>query len=221
MVAAHADDESLGCGGTIALHSQRGDTVNVLFMTNGVSSREHATTEMVKSRINAMDKAMDCLGVSNYQAKDFPDNELDSIALLDIVKEVEDFNRKHGDFDRIYTHHAGDLNIDHQITHRAVMTCFRPQPDANHPNKILTFEVLSSTGWYGTSAPYFQPNHYIDIKETLQNKLAALKAYQEEMRPWPHARSILAVTHLAGLRGTMVGLEAAEAFFTERSIENL
>src|SRR5690606_35563797 len=121
----------------------------------------------------------------------------------------------------VMTHHPGDLNVDHQITHRAVMTCFRPQPHPSAgPRVILAFEVRSSTGWYGvSSAPGFHPNYFTDISGTLELKLRALQAYSTEMRPWPHVRSVQAVEHLARFRGSMVGLEAAESFVMERFVQ--
>jgi LmbE family N-acetylglucosaminyl deacetylase len=220
VVAAHADDEAIGCGGTIARHTQAGDDVAVLFLTDGVSSRTATVPADMGRRQQAMKKALAILGVRHYQNLDFPDNSTDSVSLLEIVKAVENFCNSWNAPTTILTHHPGDLNIDHQVAHRAVMTCFRPQP-RKHPNpiSILTFEVMSSTGWFGVgAAPCFKPNYYSDISTTLQMKLDALTAYAEEMRPWPHARSIKAVEHLARLRGAMMGMEAAEAFAVERII---
>lgn len=106
--------------------------------------------------------------------------------------------------------------------HQAVMTRFRPQPHDPGPSTILSFEVPSSTGWFGTSsAGAFTPNYYVDITDTLEVKKKALAAYAEEIRPWPHARSIEAVEHLARMRGSSVGLEAAEAFRVEQMVRSL
>lgn len=220
IVAAHADDEALGCGGTIAHHCDRGDNVGILFLTDGISSRTETSSAALNRRQTGMKKAMRMLGVRHYHCLDFPDNSLDSVPLLEIVRAVERFCGSWAAPTIVITHHPGDLNIDHQIAHRSVMTCFRPQPNKKlSPWAILTFEVLSSTGWFGvTAAPYFQPNFFRDISLTLQRKLDALHAYAEEMRKWPHARSLEAVQHLARLRGAMVGLEAAEAFVVERMI---
>jgi LmbE family N-acetylglucosaminyl deacetylase len=167
-----------------------------------------------------MEKALGILGVTRYEWRDFPDNALDTVPLLDVVRTIDDFVKKLPKTDIVYTHHGGDLNVDHQITHRAVMTRFRPQPHDQGPSAILSFEVPSSTGWFGTgAAPAFIPNYYSDITTTFVQKREALLAYVEEMRPWPHARSIEAVEHLGHMRGSAVGWEAAEAFVIERMLQ--
>lgn len=220
IIAAHPDDETLGCGGTMARHADDGDEVAVIFLTDGVSSRSGAGTEETIRRQGAMDQALGILGVRKHALLGLPDNALDSVPLLNITKGVEEFCDQWGMPSVVYTHHPGDLNIDHQLAHRATMTCFRPQPaTGGQPNAILLFEVSSSTGWFGVSANQgFQPNYFRNISSTLQRKLDALCAYAEEMREWPHARSIKAVEHLACYRGAAVGLEAAEAFVVERMI---
>lgn len=220
VVAAHADDEALGCGGTMRRHVDDGDQVFVLFLTNGVGSRSDADNAAAQRRLDAMKNALGILGVSHYECRDFPDNAMDSVPLLEIVRAIDSFVRVIPPPDVVYTHHGGDLNIDHQITHRAVMTRFRPQPHDPGPSAILSFEVPSSTGWFGTSAqPPFVPNYFSDITTTLPHKLQALLAYEEEMRPWPHARSIRALEALAHTRGSLIGCEAAEALVIERMID--
>jgi LmbE family N-acetylglucosaminyl deacetylase len=222
VVAAHADDEALGCGGAIAKHSDIGDKTAALFMTNGVGSRENIGAQEIDARTSAMAKALEILDVSHYKRLDFPDNAMDSVSFLEIVKSIERFCSDWGIPDRIYTHHPSDLNVDHQLTYQAVMTCFRPQPAlAGKPTSILTFEVLSSTGWLGAAGNVpFQPNMFIDISSSLERKLKSLRAYDEEMRPWPHARSLESIKHLAKFRGASVGVEAAEAFEIARIIES-
>jgi LmbE family N-acetylglucosaminyl deacetylase len=118
----------------------------------------------------------------------------------------------------VYTHHAGDLNVDHQRVSQAVMTACRPQPGCA-VKKIAFFEIPSSTEWQSpSSGPAFAPNWFVDISGTLDTKLKALKAYHGEIRPWPHARSYEAVEHLARWRGATVGCDAAEAFVIGRKI---
>lgn len=220
VVAAHSDDEVLGCGGTIAKHVGQGDDVAILYMTDGVGSRNSSQHEKVE-RAEACRRALQILGPSTFRNFDFPDNAMDRVPLIDVVRELESFCREWGIPDRVYTHHAGDLNIDHRLTHQATLTCFRPQPlSAGKPRDILSFEVPSSTGWAGSGPDaVFQPNLYIDITAELDTKTKALRAYQTEMREWPHPRSIEAVVHLARYRGSSVGLAAAEAFLIERMIE--
>lgn len=204
----------------MARHARAGDEVSVLFMTNGVGARG-VSNEAEQSRSKAMENAARILGVKQLQRLDFPDNAMDSIPLLDVARAIEAAVSAWGQPDVVYTHHPGDLNVDHQRTYQATLTCFRPQPGAQKvPFQLLSFEVLSATGWRGSDpAAAFLPNVYRDITETLEAKLEALRAYELEMRPWPHARSLETVTHLARYRGAMVGLPAAEAFVLERLVQ--
>jgi len=220
VIAAHPDDEVLGCGGTLTLHRLSGDTVVVQFMTNGVGARTPGNDPDgldVTHRADAARKAASILGVSRLEFGDFPDNALDSCRLLDLAKAVEAVvNDVRPDV--VYTHFAGDLNIDHQLTYRATLTALRPIAGQTIPS-IYSFEVPSSTEWAGVQmAPAFRPNRFVDISGVMETKLAALAAYQEEMRPFPHPRSAQALTALASVRGAASGLQAAEAFVIERQI---
>lgn len=219
VIAAHSDDEALGCGGSIAKHAAQGDDVAVLFMTDGVGARLEAGDAEAERRAEASRHALEILGCTTFHRFDFPDNGLDTISLLNIAQAVESFLVSWGTPSVVYTHHPGDLNVDHRIVHSATMVCFRPQPSTSgSPRLILSFEVPSSTGWHG-SLSSFQPNCYRDITLYLEKKTQALAAYCEEMRQWPHARSIRALEALAHSRGSMIGCEAAEAFVIERMIE--
>jgi N-acetylglucosamine malate deacetylase 1 len=209
VVAAHADDEVLGCGGTIAKHSSSGDKVYVVFMTNGVSSRNAKINE-IKHRKKASEEAAKILGVSLIHQLDFPDNKMDSVALLDIVQSIEGLISKIKP-EVIFTHHIGDLNIDHQVTHKAVMTACRPQPDFC-VKEIYSFEIPSSTEWQTPGYLSFIPNVFIDISEQSKLKQNALEAYNQEMHHSPHSRSIKNVMRLSKLRGNSVGLKYSEAF---------
>ena len=207
VVAAHPDDEILGCGGTIARHVQDGDDVHVVILSEGITSR--GTREGVDELIGAATKAHKLMGsiVSHY---DFPDNRMDEIPLLDVVKVVEPAIQIVQP-EIVYTHHGGDLNIDHRVTHKAVMTACRPLP-GSMVKTVLCFEVPSSTEW-GES---FVPNWFVGID--LDKKIEALRAYDAEMREYPHPRSYLAVKYLAQWRGATAGVEAAEAFMLGRNI---
>ena len=219
VVAAHPDDEALGCGGTIAKHAASGDEIVVAFLADGVTSREsnagHAAD--LSRRHDAARSAASILGVRAVRFGDFPDNRLDSVPMLTLVQAVEavvlDVSPK-----VIYTHFAHDLNVDHRMAHEAVMTACRPQPESG-VQTVLTFETLSSTEWRTPqSSTAFTPNWFVDITESLTTKLQAIDAYAEEMRPWPHARSREAVEHLARWRGATIGRSAGEAFFLARNI---
>jgi N-acetylglucosamine malate deacetylase 1 len=222
VVAAHPDDEVLGCGGTIAKHTQQGDRVHVLILAEGATSRapqrdRQKLQNELSSLAEAAHQASEILGVTSLKLHDFPDNRMDSCDLLDIIKVIEQETIKYQP-DIIYTHHNGDVNIDHRRIHEAVITATRPIP-SNTVKTLLFFEVASSTEWQTpSSAPIFAPNWFVDISETLSLKMKALAAYESEMRPWPHARSILALEHLARWRGASVGVEAAEAFILGRNL---
>lgn len=216
IVAAHSDDEALGCGGTIARHIAEGDTVNAVFMADGVTARSDNTPDKLEKRILAAREAQNILGIANAEHLQLPDNRLDSVPLLDIVQKLEAIIFKIAPT-LIYTHHYGDLNIDHSITHQAVMTAVRPMPE-NTVKEVYAFEALSSTEWQTPSKHPFLPDTYIDISKYLKNKMQAIAAYDLEMHPAPHSRSTKHVEHLAYHRGLSIGVEAAEAFMTIRRI---
>lgn len=217
VIAAHPDDEVLGCGGAIASHTSKGDKVHLLIMAEGATSRDvsrsrAAHQDELSDLARAAELAKRILGATTVSLLDFPDNRMDSIDLLEVVKAVEIFVNKYQP-EIIYTHHASDVNIDHQIVHKAVITATRPIPSC--PVKvILTFEVMSSTEWQPPSSMRsFQPNWYVKLDQAVLNKkLEALKAYESEMRRWPHSRSYQAIEYLAKWRGATIGHEAAEAF---------
>ena len=216
VVAAHADDEVLGCGGTIARHVEEGDHVNVVFMADGVASRGADVSNALKRRNQARDHALKILGVKAWRALDFPDNRMDSVPLLDVVKALE-IIIDNWQPTRVYTHFCSDLNVDHRVTHQAVMTACRPAPGIS-VREILTFEVMSSTEWATPGIAPFEPNVFVDISDYLPKKLEALAAYEMEMRLSPHSRSIEHIEALARHRGSSVGLKAAESFVLIRSL---
>jgi LmbE family N-acetylglucosaminyl deacetylase len=213
VVASHSDDEALGCGGTIARHVKSGDKVHLIFMTNGVGSR-NVKIEEVDRRKSAAQKSADILEASSIQQFDFPDNKMDTIALLDVVKAIEEVIDKLQP-EIIYTHHIGDLNIDHQITHKALITACRPQ-SGFCVKEIYTFEIPSSTEWNTPGVEPFSPNVYIDITDYIDIKKQALEVYSKEMRQPPHSRSIDNTIRLNALRGNSVGVDYAEAFMLIR-----
>jgi len=220
ILAAHPDDEVLGCGGTIAKLADEGAIIHVAFLADGVFSRSGEQTiqqEELQIRRSAAQKACNILGVKSLSFGDFPDNRMDTVALLNITKAIESLITKHQP-DTVFTHHAGDLNIDHRRMHEAVVTACRPQN--GHPVKtLLCFEVPSSTEWQlSSSAPPFTPNWFVDISTMLNRKMAALEAYAAELRNWPHPRSRQGVEHLAHWRGATVGVDAAEAFILGRQL---
>jgi N-acetylglucosamine malate deacetylase 1 len=218
VVAAHPDDEVLGCGGTIARHVDQGDVVSIVFMADGVGSR---SDELDNDSLNYRNKsAIDACKILGAQAPIFlslPDNRMDSVAFLDIVKKLEaEINTIQPS--TVFTHHSCDLNIDHRITHQAVLTACRPQPNCS-VDDIYAFEVLSSTDWNSSSGGTpFIPNYFVDITPWMERKISALQSYDIEMRDFPHCRSYETVEALAKFRGSSVGVKLAESFSVIRSL---
>ena len=222
VVAAHPDDEVLGCGGTIARHADSGDQVHVLIVAEGSTSRQQKRDRsQVGDELSALAKAAQAagsiLGAASVELLDLPDNRLDSLDRLDLIKRIEECVERHQP-ECVYVHHAGDVNVDHRRLHEAVVTACRPTP-GHVVKSLLSFEVASSTEWQPPgSAPAFQPNWFVDISAQWERKKEALSTYLSEMRDWPHARSLKAVEHLARWRGAQVGVEAAEAFCLLRQL---
>jgi LmbE family N-acetylglucosaminyl deacetylase len=216
VVAAHADDEALGCGGTIARHVEEGDAVHLVLMADGVQSRRESSEADLARRIEASKQAQSILGISFSQSLELPDNKMDSVPLLEIVQKLEPILAEIQP-SVVYTHHHGDLNIDHGLTQAAVMTACRPVPGSS-VREIYGFEVLSSTEWSIQQASPFLPDYYVDITRQFRTKLNALEAYAEEMRTPPHSRSMAHAEVLARHRGYSIGVDAAEAFQVYRII---
>lgn len=222
VVAAHPDDEVLGVGGTILRHTAQGDRVRILIMAEGLTSRAgqrdvdqfHGALEELHDKAK---KVGDILGAENVQLFNFPDNRMDGRELLDVVKAVE------GEVDQflpdvVYTHHAGDVNVDHTYTHNAVVTACRSLP-GQCVKELYFFETPSSTEWQmQTADKVFLPNMYVDIAEMFSKKMQALELYESEMRDYPHSRSYKAVEILARYRGYAAGIALAEAFSVGRII---
>jgi N-acetylglucosamine malate deacetylase 1 len=215
VVAAHPDDEVLGCGATLARHVEQGDDVEILILGTGALSRDGAVPAESARLARQAEEAARILGARQVRMLDLPDNRFDSVDLLEIVKRAETEIRR-VDPEVLYTHHAGDLNVDHRRAFEAVVTACRPQ-EPGGVKQILSFEVPSSTEWQSpTSGVVFTPNVFVDVAAFLDRKLAALAVYTEEARPFPHPRSPEAVTALARWRGATAGFAAAEAFLLVR-----
>jgi LmbE family N-acetylglucosaminyl deacetylase len=220
VVAAHPDDEVLGCGGTIARLAREGHEVYLSIVAEGMTSRSASRAASDPVQVETLHararEAAKLLGVKETFLHSLPDNRLDSVPLLDVVKIVEALVAQTSP-ERIYTHHPGDLNIDHQIVSRAVLTATRPM--AGSPvREIYEFEVPSSTEWAFQQNGDFRPNTFVDISQTLELKLQAMACYESEVRPFPHPRSPEALRAIAQRWGTVVGRTAAEAFQLVRAI---
>lgn len=220
VVAAHPDDEVLGCGATIAKLSRQ-QPVRIAILGEGISSRYNRRQDADRRALDRLQEqaraAAKTLKAASVEFGGLPDNRFDEVAFLDIVKQVERWIAAHKPR-VIYTHHPGDLNIDHGLTFRAVLTATRPQ--AGCPvEEVYAFEIASSTEWaFQRIEPPFRPNVFVDVSSTLELKLKALRAYAGEMRPFPHPRSREALEAIARRWGSAAGIGAAEAFELIRSV---
>lgn len=209
ILAAHPDDETLGCGGTIKrLSNNKNNYIKLITFTNGESSRDTNN----KNRNILLNDVCEKLGINEYFYGNFPDNKMDTIPLLDLCKFIE----KNVNFrpDIIFTHHRNCNNIDHQLVYKATITAFRPQYGDNI--KILSYYIPSSTDYNPFNQ--FLGNVYYNIENTIKNKLETLKIYDKEMIQYPHTRSYENIENIAKVWGSEVGLKYAEKFELVREI---
>ncbi len=221
VFAAHPDDEILGCGGTLLYYRNKGYKIKIIFMSDGESSRNiniKRKNQLIAKRGEQAKKVSKKSKFIEPKFYNFPDNRMDSVPILEVVKKVE-LEIKNFKPSIIFTHFENDLNIDHRVTFNAVLTATRPKSQT-FVDKILCFEIASSTNFsfYSDKSKIFKPNVYIDIKKFVRKKLDLLKIYNSEMRPWPHTRSIKGIKYLANNRGTEIGIDSAEAFINIREI---
>lgn len=224
IVVAHPDDEILGLGASMnrLVHEFNVQT-HVVILGEGLTSRaEERDREKWEKELRIhqanIEEAQQVIGYNSVSIYDFPDNRFDTVALLDIIKVIEHEKSKFQP-EVIFTHHGGDLNIDHQRTFESVITACRPMEE--EPVKtIITFETPSGTEWRASSDPkYFIPNFFISFdKNHLKKKTDAMECYKFEKRDYPHPRSKKALEIRASFWGQNVGTHYAEAFTIVRSI---
>lgn len=224
VVAAHPDDELLGQGATIhKLSNEYNCKCRAVILGEGLTSRSEERDrekweQELKEHRDCIQKAADIIGYDSVGIYDFPDNRFDSVDLLDIIKVVE--SEKEGfQPEIIFTHHGGDLNIDHQRTFEAVMTATRPMKN-EVVKTIITFETPSSTEWQASSDPRkFITNFFVEVsEENIKAKCDGIGAYKFEAREWPHPRSEPALKIYAKKWGSIIGSNFAEPFSLIRMI---
>jgi len=210
VIAAHPDDEILGCGGTLALHCRAGDEIAVVIACEGESMR-YGPGEVNLQKCAR--EALEILGVATVHMLGLPDQRLDSLSLVEVIRPLEEIV---ADFrpQIVYTHFGGDANRDHELLFKAALIATRPTQEGLET--ILAFETASSTEW---SYPRtFVPDTWVDIAETLDLKLRAMARYASEVRDYPHPRSLEGLTHRAKAWGSQACLDSAEVFMTVRRI---
>ncbi len=219
IIAAHPDDEVLGCFGTISKLIEQGNEAYTLILGEGKTSRVFNRNEIDNKEFEILEdealKANQSIGIKELFREKFPDNRFDNVPLLDIIKSIEKIKNKIKP-DMIFTHFHNDLNIDHQITFKAVLTATRPL-SYESVKEIYSFEVLSSTEW--NFPTLFSPNVFIDIDQNLEQKLKAMSFYKSKLCEFPHPRSLEGIKLQAKMQGLRVGLKNAEAFKLIRAIK--
>ena len=218
VIAAHPDDEVLGMGGTIAVHTSGGDEVRVLVVTDGSSTQYAGDAEIRARKEQEAVKAADELGVQEYVHLDHPDMRLDTLEHVAVNEIVEEHVREYAP-EIVYTVHP-DVNLDHQVLFDSVAVATRPTP-GQPVRRLLTYAPTSSTEWTPAAVNWFRPNWYVDITATLERKIAAFACYETERREYPHPRSERAIRASAEFHGTCSGFELAEPFVLVRSLEPL
>jgi len=210
VVAAHPDDEVLGCGGTIARHVRAGHSVTVVIVCSNAPDRRgpYGTYDQEQPRA-----AVESLGVSDLRQLAFADQSLDTIRLTDLVGRLTAICRQVRP-GVVYSHHGRDVNRDHQVVSEATLVATRPTESCIRA--VYAFDTASSTEWGYPRT--FVADTWIDIEPTLPLKLEAMTCYRSELRDWPHPRSRDALAHRARATGSQVCLGAAEAFMTIRRI---
>ena len=210
VIAAHPDDELLGVGGTLRRHVLDGDTVHALVLCEGVTMRYQGQDVPQHEHGN---RAAEILGLSSLDMLDFPDQHLDTLSLVEIIKPIEERVRRFQP-QIVYTHFGDDLNRDHQLVFEAALVACRPVELC--VEALYGFETPSSTEW---NAPMqFAPTYFVDIAETLDDKLEAFACYESEVRAYPHPRSLESLRHRAHYWGNLVHMDAAEAFVCYRRL---
>ena len=209
VVAAHPDDEIIGCGGTLLKHIFNKDEVCVVFAADGESSRTNNLKKILirKKQAEIVKKKSK---IKKTFFLNYPDNQMDTCKILDVSKSIYKVIQEVRP-DIIYTHHYNDLNIDHRITFEAVMVACRPVKNKKI-HEIYCFEILSSSEWSGRNSLSFRPNVYVDISKFFKKKIELMKLYKNEIRPSPHPRSLESIKFKSRSRGSEVHSKYAEAF---------
>jgi N-acetylglucosamine malate deacetylase 1 len=209
-VAVHPDDETLGCGGALLKHKKNGDDIYWLIITS-MYLEDGWTAEKIESRREEINQISDVYGFTAVHCLDFPSTRLDTIPMKNLISQISKIIQK-VEPDLIYIPNRSDIHTDHQYAFRAIMSCTKT---FRYPfiRKILMYECLSETEFSpALPADTFIPNVFVDITGFLEEKIKIMKIYRDEMGAFPFPRSEENISALAKNRGTVAGVEAAEAF---------
>ena len=216
-IVAHPDDEALGLGGTLIKHSEQGDEVNIIILSEGEDAKFIKKNKDPNRKLHAEEwcKKTNC---NLYALYDFPDQKLDSVPQIKIVKLIEKAIIELRPT-IVYIHHPGDMNSDHQIAAQTSLAAIRPMSHHGIKPEIRSFETPSSTDQSPMVEPYlFKPNYYVSVENQWEKKIDALKVYAKELGKTPHPRSLSAIKALARKRGSESGFYLSEAFYILRKV---
>ncbi len=213
LVIAHPDDEILGYGGTGCVSISKGEIVQPIILCGQVNARTNKPNNT--KLLSDIEKANSFLGFNKPVLAGYPNLQMNTLSHIDIVKFIEEQIIKFSP-NRIFTHHPNDLNNDHHIVANACMAASRvgQRNSSLDMFKGLYFmEILSSTEWsYDIGHLGFNPNIFVDISTTINDKINSLRCYEGVIRDSPHPRSVDVIKSLANFRGAQVGYKYAEAF---------
>ena len=216
-IVAHPDDEALGVGGTLIRHAAEGDRVGIMILSDGEGSKKDAS-QRDPERTDKASRWAGLAGCELLKVSEFPDQRLDTVPMVELVSDIEPGISEFSP-DLIYTHHPGDLNHDHRLTCQAVLVAVRPLHSGGVNPAIFAFETPSSTDQAPNAPPFaFLPNHYVVLDDFIEQKMAALEIYENELAPPPHPRSRESIRALSVKRGAECGARHAEAFVLLRSV---
>jgi len=223
IIAAHPDDEVLGCGGLLSKYQHSETEFKVIFLAEGTSCRysdKEMASDEVQSQIlrrnNFGINALKYVGVKSHSFYNLPCGRLDTIPILEINKiiegEIEEFQP-----DVVFTHSENDANNDHRIINNSTIMATRPIP-GSCVKTVFTYEISSSTEWnFGQKR--FDPNYFIELSEqNVENKIAAFLCYSSEVRAFPFPRSPEGIKNNCINRGMQAGVKYAEAYKLIRTI---
>lgn len=215
VIAPHADDEILGVGGTIAKYVHEGHKVYVCVVTTGHTSM--FSEEMLAKLRNEALSAHSYLGIEETFFLDLPAVLLSEVNKYEINQKIGNVIDK-VDPEVVFIPHFGDMHLDHFIVSQSAMVGVRPKK-THKILEVYSYETLSETEWnIPHGANVFIPNTYVDISKFIDKKIIAMEIFKTQLIDFPHPRSTKAIKSLAHLRGSTIGVEAAEAFSLIRKI---
>jgi LmbE family N-acetylglucosaminyl deacetylase len=214
IIAAHPDDDVLGCGGLISKYNSKNVDFKILFIGEGSSCRfenpssKKAKLEIEKRNSSAL-KALQLLKVDDLEFNNLPCGRFDQIPIIEINKIIE---KSIHEFmpDTVLTHSLDDANNDHKIVSNAVIMATRPGAN-NYVNTLMSYEILSSSEW--SFSNIFKPNYFEELnQDQVDSKWHALSMYESEVKKYPFPRSKEGIETLAKYRGMQAGVKFAEAY---------